>query len=794
VRSLQLFRREAIRPTRTLFLRDVTLLAVAVFASGALAACSSATQTDESRPTVVAAPPGPDFAALRNNRPFNVVVITLDTTRADRLGAYGFEPIETPAIDALAAEGVLFARAYSPVPLTLPAHTSLFSGTYPFDHGVHDNGSFVVPEDLTMAAEVFGAEGYATAAFIASYVLDGRWGLDQGFDTYFDDFGSEGEHANLMNEVQRPADEVVDRALRWLDEKPEGPFFVWVHLYDPHVPYAPPEPYASAYEDPYVGEIAFADHEIGRFLDELEARGERDATFVVLAGDHGESPGEHAEEEHGFFVYEASMRVPLIFSLPFEEFHGVRRDDVVSLVDVLPTLLEMNGIEAPAGMQGHPLGPLFIEGSQVPERLVYAETYYPRFHYGWSELTSVQGERYKLIISPEPELYDLLEDPAESHNLVGERPDEYQRLDAAAVEMLAGVGAGADQMIALDAEDRRKLESLGYIGSTAASVDPGAGPLATPLSRIGLFNKSLHARGLMQVERHAEAARLYEEIIEEDPSVPIAYERLGEIYSAQGRFREAAEIFHQAVQLTPDWPYAYTNLAEAQLAQGRVLDAERTMTDSLELAEPVAYSYYLLGYANQLKRDYAKSIEYFESCLVLDPDSTAALAHLATVYFEMGDAAAAEKSSHRALAADPAINGVHFILARIYDQQGDDQRAVAAYLAEISNTPDHASAYFNLAMIYGGRRQRVDEERYLERVLEIEPLHPRAALFLVNIWLERGENYRRGVDLLSVAVEQPMQADDLAAAYFRLSLLHERLGNIVLAQQYLARARSLPRL
>jgi len=305
----------------------------------------------------------PDFSALGDGAAFNVLVITVDTIRADHIGAYGYSDVETPAMDTLAREGVLFTRAYSPTPLTLPAHTSIFSGTYPLYHGVRDNGGYIVPDELTTMAEIFEEQGYDTAAFIAAYVLDSRWGLNQGFDTYFDDFDLSDQRFISMGAVQRPANEVIDETVAWLNEARQGPFFLWVHLYDPHAPYDPPEPYMSRYAGArYDGEIAFTDSQIDRLLATLEARGLGDNTFIVLAGDHGESLGEHGEVQHGFFIYEAATRVPLILRVPIEGFGGIERSEVVSLVDIMPTVLEMCGLEIPDHVQGASLVPFFHSG------------------------------------------------------------------------------------------------------------------------------------------------------------------------------------------------------------------------------------------------------------------------------------------------------------------------------------------------------------------------------------------------------------------------------------------------
>jgi arylsulfatase A-like enzyme len=257
------------------------------------------------------------------------------------------------------------------------------------------------------------------AAFVAAYVLDSRWGLNQGFDRYFDKFDLSRFERISLGEVQRPANEVIDEALRWLDEKKGGKFFAWIHLYDPHTPYAPPEPYKTRYpQSPYLGEIAFADSQLARLWDYLGRNGLRDDLFLVLAGDHGESLGEHGEGSHGFFIYQAALHVPLIFVTPFPALRGVISPETVALADIMPTVLEMSGTPLPPRVQGTSLVPSFFRPGSTRDRLVYAETFYPRYHFGWSDLRSVQDGRYKLILAPVPELYDLGQDPGETKNLV----------------------------------------------------------------------------------------------------------------------------------------------------------------------------------------------------------------------------------------------------------------------------------------------------------------------------------------------------------------------------------------
>ena len=735
-----------------------------------------------------------DFASLRGDGEYNVLLITIDTIRADRLGAYGFEGIDTPIIDSLAARGVTFTRAYSPTPLTLPSHTSIFSGTFPPYHGVRDNGGFIVPDELTMLAEILAAHGYDTAAFIAAFVLDSRWGLDQGFDTYVDDFDFSGQRFISMGAVQRPANEVVDAALAWLGRERDAPFFLWVHLYDPHTPYEAPEPYKSRYpRAPYLAEIAFTDSQVGRLLDGLEVNGTKEETFVVLAGDHGESLGEHGEVQHGFFIYEAATHVPLIVSTPFEQFHGIERPEVVSLVDVMPTILEMIGVEIPAVVQGQSLVPLFQSGGGTQHRFVYSETFYARFHYGWSELTAIQDERYKLIMSPDPELYDLAEDPGETTNLVSRERELFERLEAVASELVGEMsenGGGAEFM-AVDEETMARLASLGYLGSFSMSADDPGEKLASPRGKIGIYNKSIRARWLMQTERYDEAELLLQEIVSEDPGVLDAYQTLGQLFTLQERFADAVDIYKQAIPLKPEDAYAYVKLADAQLELGLVEEAEKTALDSFNFIDPNVHILYLLGNIRRLQSRYPEAIPYYEQCLALSPEYAVAYSGLAGAYFELEDLQAAEDNARQALAINDSLPSMHFTLARIHAERGEPQQAVAEYLREIEIFPDHVGTHFNLAMIYRGAGQSVEEERHLTRVLEIDPENPRGLIFMARMYMNRGENFAHAVEMVTAAVAEPLETQDLVLGYFLLADLYGRLGDPVKAREYALKAQSL---
>jgi arylsulfatase A-like enzyme len=402
----------------------------------------------------------------------HVILITLDTTRADRLSPYGYMDADMPAFERIAAEGVVFDRAYTPTPLTLPAHTSLFTGLLPPRHGVRDNSATPLEARHTTLAEVLRTRGYCTGAFVSSAVLDGDRGLAQGFEQYV-------AVDETVRSSQRPANEVVDDAIRWLDDVRPCPMFLWAHLYDPHRPYAPPEPHRSRYVDPYVGEIVFADAQVGRLLAALERSRLLDDTLVVVVADHGESLGEHGEENHGIFLYESVLRIPLLVRLPRQgraAAAAVRRvADVVRLVDVMPTVLDVLQIPAPEA------DGVSLLGAMAGARLTleaYAESLYP-VRFGRPPLQSVRDSRFKLIDGPCPELYDLETDPFEQHTIHTDRPALTEAMRLRLAQFSAGrERLGATPNVPKELADR--LRSLGYLngGAEAAVIqrmwrDPG---------------------------------------------------------------------------------------------------------------------------------------------------------------------------------------------------------------------------------------------------------------------------------------------------------------------------------
>ena len=421
--------------------------------------------------------------------PLNLLLVTLDTTRADALGAYGGRAV-TPSLDQLAAEGVVFEQASTVAPLTLPAHSSLFTGLFPPGHGVHGNGQNALgTESITLAGQLKRG-GFRTGAFVSSFVLDHRWGLDRGFDVYHDPGIGPARRIDRES-IRRSADTVVDDALEWLQLLGDDRFFAWLHFYDAHAPARPPAEFAPiGAEDDYFAAIGFVDFQLSRVMNFLAEHQLADRTIVVVIGDHGESLGEHGEPAHGLFVYESVIHVPFIIRAPLANMHGRRVSEPVRIVDVMPTVLDLLRQSAARAIDGQTLVPLMTGAARASRLAVYSESRYGLDRFGWSPLSALREGRFKVILAPRPELYDLEADPHESVNLYQQRADlaasMTRRLRALAQSVTSQQASPAS--VPADAETRARLAALGYVASAPAPADP-AQTLADPKDRIELYKQ-----------------------------------------------------------------------------------------------------------------------------------------------------------------------------------------------------------------------------------------------------------------------------------------------------------------
>lgn len=721
----------------------------------------------------------------------NVLVITLDTTRWDRLGAYGDHTAQTPNLDRLASEGVLFEQAITSVPLTLPAHSTLFTGKLPPRHGVRDNGGYVLdPKHTTMAARL-KASGRATGAFVGAFVLDSKWGLNQGFDTYFDKFDVSKYKSISLGDVARRGDEVVDNALPWLEQHADKPFFAWLHFYDAHSPYDAPEPFGSRFRDrPYAGEIAFVDHQVGRLLRWLDTKGLKDRTIVIAIGDHGESLNEHGEGTHGLFIYDATVRVPFIVRAPFREMAGRRVRSVVRSEDVFPTVLDLLGQSIPTDVDGQSLLPLMTGQQADLDLAAYSESLYARHHYGWSELKALRAGRFKYIATTKPELYDLERDPGELQNLYEERRSLAERM-AGELEKLSVEQAPSDDAPTVDPETRERLAALGYIGSFSQTARMAGETLPDPKDKIDIFNLMTSAHETNgKADPVAAIARL-RKVVEMDPNILDAWLMLGNEYFRTRDFESALAQYQRALQINPDYDLAIVNLAGAYRALGNYPAAILGYERYLQKDPKNAWIRYQLGELFVDLEQYDKAEEAFRQSLIDDTRVASARNALGVVAFKRGDLAGAEREIRAALAQKPDVKLAHFNLALIAEQRGDVQTAIREYQTEIDTQANAFKAAFNLGKLYEQLGDAAAQEAAFKKSIELNPSFAEGYFYLAKLYLDQGRKFDEAITLAQRGIAIGSRSSFAPLGHYVLADLYNRKGMHAEAQREAEKGRAL---
>jgi arylsulfatase A-like enzyme/tetratricopeptide (TPR) repeat protein len=671
------------------------------------------------------------------NKQTSILLITLDTTRADRLEPYGATGVETPALAGLAARGVVFEQAMAVAPVTAPTHATILTGLYPPSHGVRDNAIHALAEDIPTFAESLSVAGFRTAAFISSAVLERRFGLAQGFELYDDNFAVSGSRTESRMMIERPASATVDRALRWLDSLGESErYFVWVHLFDPHAPYAPPKPWSDRFpERPYDGEIAFMDAEIGRLLRHPRASGRE--VVVAAIGDHGESLGDHGEMTHGLLVYESTIRVPWIMSWPGCPT-GARFDQPVSQVDFMPTALDVLALPGvDDGVDGKSLIPLIDGNQDGPDRLLYAESLVGFFSYGWSRLHTVRDGRLKYINGPVAELYDLSDDPGEKDNLADGRTGDVQRLRAA-LEVMASDAGEESFRPAGETGSIEKLRALGYVvGDANRPIETARG---NPMELIGIHEEIQRSSTLLEAARYAEAILVLEGVLDLDPNNIAALQNLTRGLVGVRRLEEAERVAEKARLLAPWSARAPMVQAEVALQRG---DTER----ALELADEslVIDPNHQEGrierarFLAMLGRN-AEAVEELERVRQQSGNSAwIDLRYAEYVDVPEGNLDQAEKRLRSALARDPFLSDGWILLGTVLESQNRQLEAEAAFRSGLEHRPGHPELRSRLATALANRGRIGEAEAIWRELVRTDPGFARAWHNLASVAIQRGD-------------------------------------------------------
>jgi choline-sulfatase len=664
----------------------------------------------------------------REVRP-NVLLVTIDTLRADRLGCYGYKAASTPVLDGLSTRGVRFTTAVAHVPLTAPSHASILTGRTPLGHGMRDNGGFVLPSGLRSLAEDFRQAGYLTAAFVSGFPLNRRFGLDRGFDLY-DDHLPRGNDPRRTAHVERAADLTTDAAVKFLQARLAAtgpapqPWFLWVHYYDPHAPYEPPGDFATRFRSsPYDGEVAFVDQQLGRLLKAAD----RNGAVVLVTADHGESLGEHGEDTHGIFVYDSTLRVPWIMAGP-EVARGRVSETVARSIDIAPTLLDYAGLPARADLEGRSLRPA-AEGQALPDAPAYAESLHAQLQYGWAPLHAWRTARFKLIEAPRPELYDLSEDPGETRDRAAREPARMDELDRPLKQALATTTPTA--AAAVDAETASRLAALGYAaGGPTPTTKPGAGaeqkPARDPKDAIHLATR-LGRNGMAVARTDPQTAiRELTALLADDPGMLVARRTRAVAYEAAGRYEDAVRdlraLEKEGALSAEDAVVLGDSLRMAGHGREAIEVLERTARANPKFAQP----WLSIGAVHFARQAFMEAAAAYEKALSIEPDQVEALRGLADIAL-VGDRLDEAKTRYsHILEIDQGDAGALAKLGVVTARTGRADEAIALFQKSVERDPKNADANLYLAGALASNGRPAEAVPYFERALAAGPRAPMA--------------------------------------------------------------------
>src|SRR5712692_10410313 len=631
---------------------------------------------------IASAAPGPAVSS----RP-NIVLITLDTTRADRMGFLGSKLGLTPNLDALARQAAVFSRAYAQVPLTTPSHATIFTGTYPQFSHVNYMGD-PLDKALPYLPDILHKNGYRTAAFVGALVLDPKKlapGFERGFDVYDAGFHRRRSGEDHYHSLERRGEEVVKRALAWLSKRPAGPFFLWVHLYDPHDPYSPPEPYKTRYQaQPYDGEIAYADAAVAKLIAGLRTRALFEGALVAVMADHGEAFGEHGENHHGIFLYDETIHVPLLIKLP--GLHAARRVEAkVGLVDVAPSILRAAHVPVPAAMQGESLlgsmrsdekGTTDTSNDSDLVRPVYAESGYGHLSFGWSKLQAWRTGKYLYVEAPERELYDQSVDLLAAHNLAADSKAVVDTAAAQVADFYRKTKGSATEKTKLDLDQTESLHALGYLSSDSgisSDADNEGGP--DPKQKIGIANLLYQALVAVENEQYQEAVPVLEQVLKQEPNTPIAFLQLGRAYMSLKEYSKAVTPLRNLVEKKPDDAFARYELGCALVKTGNWAEAVPHFEAAISQMTSSAIMHFYLALVYERTSRVPEATKEFQNALRLDPNNFPANLLLGRLFVTQQRATDALPYLRKAIKLRPDSIDAHGFLADVYTELGQPTNA-----------------------------------------------------------------------------------------------------------------------
>lgn len=675
------------------------------------------------------------FAAWRQQPSrLNVIIVTLDTTRADRIGCYGAQDALTPVLDGLANRGVLFEQALTPIPLTLPSHASMFTGLYPPEHGLRTNGKHCLSDEIPTLAEACRAKGYDTGAFVASFVLDSKFGLDRGFETYDDDLTGTDPTEDTLHR-NRSGERVVDRALGWLKLRGKRPFFCWVHLYDPHAPYLE---HRDLFDDrfagrPYDAEIAYVDLQLDRLLNVLSAQGLEPQTLVVVVGDHGEGLEQHGERYHGHTLYDSTLHVPWIMSLPGVLPQNQRIATPVSLVDLYPTVTDMLKLKGSTAISGKSLLPA-VEGKSLQTRALYAETDEPWLESGWSPLRAIVTDQWKYVRTTRPELFQRPQDPQEINNLAAELPEQLAALERELADLESSLRHGVESKAQLSDQDRQKLSGLGYLGHAGSEKPLIEGQTLHDIKdMIGHYYALDDARLLLDAGDFAGAEAALRKIIDAAPDYELAEITLGDVFLNQRKLDEARSIYQGVLQRNPESALAMLHLGDVCEAEGRYEQALEFYLEALKREPDAVKLTYNIGRVLVLLNRDDEAMSYFRTVLDLDPGFVSAHIELGSALARQGMRELALAQYDQALNYDPRSILAHMNAASVLSRQRRAAEALSHLEQAAEIAPQDTEVRFQLAAFLAAQGE-VDRARsHLNRIIDCQPDHAEAKSLLDDL-------------------------------------------------------------